>query len=134
MAKTEDGHTIVEGDAGAVPVQIAPGQAADSPSRPDKGAQLVWGGSGPSSPWGHLLSLIGAAGGSVQYTFFHSTVLAQLAKGKKPKPPPQKPSPEEKKQDPAHDQQHDQNTSYVVPAHAPEGNADDPLFDAGHEF
>ena len=97
MAKTEDGHTIVEGDATAVPVQIAPGEASDSPRRTDKGAQLVWGGSGPSSPWGHLQSLIDAAGGSVQYTLFHSTVLAQLAKGKKPKPPPQKPSTEEKK-------------------------------------
>ena len=133
MAKTEEGHTIVEGDASAVPVQIAPGEAADSPRRPDKGAQLVWGGSGPSSPWGNLLSLVGAAGGSVQYTLFHSTVLAQLAKGKKPNPP--KPASEEKKQDDdAHQAQHDQNTSYVAPAEAPAGNAGDPLFDAGHLF
>ena len=133
MAKTEEGHTIVEGDGSAVPVQIAPGEAADSPRRPDKGAQLVWGGSGPSSPWGNLLSLVGAAGGSVQYTLFHSTVLAQLAKGKKPNPP--KPASEEKKQDDdAHQAQHDQNTSYVAPAEAPAGNAGDPLFDAGHLF
>src|SRR5215470_10690096 len=134
MAKTEDGHTIVEGDGTAVPVQIAPG-GAGSPARPTKGTQLVWGGGDASSPWGHVQALIEAAGGSVQYTYFHSSVLAQLAKGKKPKPPPQKPSSKERKdQDDANQQQHDQNTSYEAPAHAADPGADQPLFGVGHDF
>src|SRR5215470_13321061 len=131
MAKTEDGHTIVEGDGTAVPVQLAPGGAADSPSRPAKGTQLVWGGADPSSPWGHLQSLIEAGGGSVQYTYFHSSVLAQLAKGKKPKPPLQKPSSEERKEQDDARQQHDRNTSYEAPAHSEDSS---PLFGVGHDF
>src|SRR5215470_5100108 len=131
MAKTEDGHTIVEGDGTAVPVQLAPGGAADSPSRPAKGTQLVWGGADPSSPWCHLQALIEAAGGSVQYTYFHSSVLAQLAKG--PKPPPQKPTSEQKKQeDDAQKDQHDKNTSFEAPAHSADSRSDQPLFGAGH--
>ena len=135
MAKTEDGRTIVEGDGTAVPVQLAPGAAADSPRRPAKGTQLVWGGGDPSSPWGHLQALIEAAGGPVQYTYFHSSVLAQLAKGKKPKPPPQKPSSEEKKQqDDSQADQHDKNTSFEAPAHSADSHSDQALFAVGHDF
>src|SRR6267143_2756324 len=132
MAKTEDGHEIVEGDATAVPVQLAPGDASDAPRRPTKGSQLVWGGNDPSSPWGHLRSLIEAGGGSVQYTYLHSTVLADLAKGKKPKPPAQPPqqTPEQRQQDDdAHKQQHERNTSFVYDA-----TADDAIPDDGHDF
>src|SRR5690348_1409454 len=132
MAKTEDGHTIVEGDGSTVPVRVAAGDASQAVRRPGKGAQLVWGGDGPSSPWGHLQSLIAASGGTVQYTLFHSSVLAQLAQGKKPKPPPQKPPSQEKKQDDdAHREQHDSNTSYETPAHVDEAQ---PLFGDGHDF
>src|SRR5215470_5224053 len=134
MAKTEDGHTIVEGDGTAVPVQIAPG-GAGSPARPTKGTQLVWGGGDASSPWGHVQALIEAAGGSVQYTYFHSSVLAQLAKGKKPKPPPQKPTSEQKKQeDDSQKDQHDKNTSFEAEAHPADLRSDQPLFSAGHDF
>src|SRR6266568_7050125 len=132
MAKTEDGHTIVEGDASAVPVRVAPGDASETPRRPTKGVQLVWGGNGPSSPWGHLQALIEGGGGSVQYTYLHSTVLADLAKGKKPKPPvqPQQPTPEQQKQDDdAERQQHEDNTSFIVDA-AP----DESMLGEGHEF
>src|SRR2546430_7724695 len=126
---------MVEGEGTAVPVQLAPGAAADSPRRPAKGTQLVWGGGDPSSPWGYLQALIEAAGGPVQYTYFHSSVLAQLAKGKKPKPPPQKPSSEEKKQqDDSQADQHDKNTSFEAPAHSADSHSDQALFAVGHDF
>src|SRR5712692_7998778 len=116
MADPDDGHKIVEGDASAVPVRVAPGDPSDAPRRPSKGTQLVWGGADPSSPWGHLQSLIEAGGGSVQYTLLHSSVLAQLAQGKKPKPPPK---------------QQQKNLSYEEGSHT--GDTHD-LFDGGHDF
>src|SRR5229473_7239335 len=131
MADPDDGHKIVEGDASAVPVRVAPGDPSDAPRRPSKGTQLVWGGADPSSPWGHLQSLIEAAGGSVQYTLLHSSVLAQLAKGKKPKPPANQ-DPKPKQQDePEDDKQHEKNLSYQEGAST--GGALD-IFDEGHEF
>ncbi len=131
MANQDDGHKIVEGDGTAVPVRIAPGEASDSPRRPAKGTQLVWGGGDPSSPWGHLQSLIEAAGGSVQYTLLHSSVLAQLAKGTKPKPPTNQ-DPKPKQQDgPEDDKQHEKNLSYQEGAST--GGALD-IFAEGHEF
>src|SRR3989442_12877096 len=132
MAKTEDGHDIVEGDATAVPVQLAPGDASDAPRRPNKGTQLVWGGNDPSSPWGHLQSLLERGGGAVQYTYLHAAVLAELAKGKKPKPPLQPPqqTPEQRHQDDdAHKQQHEHNTSSVYDA-----TPDDPIPDDRTDF
>ena len=65
----------VEGDYGTVKVQLAGGPAADKPARPTKGTQLVWGGTGPSTPWGHLAALIEKGGGSVNYTFIHASDL-----------------------------------------------------------
>jgi murein DD-endopeptidase MepM/ murein hydrolase activator NlpD len=131
MANPDDGHKIVEGDGSKVPVQIAPGDASDSPRRPAKGAQLVWGGSDPSSPWGHLLSLIEAGGGSVQYTLLHSSVLAQLAQGKKPKPPANQQPKEKQAEEPADEKQHEKNLSYQEGA--PTGGAHE-IFGDGHDF
>src|SRR6266852_790941 len=131
MANQDDGHKIVEGDGTAVPVRIAPGEASDSPRRPAKGTQLVWGGGDPSSPWGHLQSLIEAAGGSVQYTLLHSSVLAQLAKGTEPQPPTNQ-DPQPKQPDgPEDDTQHEKNLSYQEGAST--GGALD-IFAEGHEF
>jgi len=65
----------VEGDYGTVKVQIAGGPAGDSVRRPTKGTQVVWGGSGPGSPWAHLAALIEKSGGSVSYTFLHAADL-----------------------------------------------------------
>src|SRR5712692_3391129 len=131
MADPDDGHKIVEGDASAVPVRVAPGDPSDAPRRPSKGTQLVWGGADPSSPWGHLQSLIEAGGGSVQYTLLHSSVLAQLAQGKKPKPPPQQQQKKQQDQDPDHEKQHEKNLSYEEGSHT--GDTHD-LFDGGHDF
>jgi len=130
MADTDEGHKIVEGDATAVPVRLAAGEAADAPRRPAKGAQLVWGGSGASSPWGHLQSLIEEGGGAVHYTFFHSSVLAAQATGKKPTPPKNQ-DPKPKQQDADDDEkQHEKNLSYK------EGSATSALdlFAEGYEF
>src|SRR5437016_404194 len=67
----------VEGDYGTVKVQIAGGPAGDSVRRPTKGTQVVWGGSGPGSPWAHLVALIEKSGGSVTYTFLHAADLKE---------------------------------------------------------
>src|SRR5712671_6888908 len=131
MANPDDGHKIVEGDGSKVPVQIAPGDASDSPRRPAKGTQLVWGGSDASSPWGHLLSLIETGGGSVQYTLLHSSVLAQLALGKKPKPPANQQPKEKQKDEPADEKQHEKNLSYEEGATTGGGHE---IFDRGHDF
>src|SRR6267378_2712933 len=131
MANQDDRDKVLEGDGSAVPVRIAAGEASGSPRRPGKGTQLVWGGGDPSSPWGHLQSLSEAAGGSVQYTLVHSSVLAQLAKGKKPKPPANQ-DPKPKQQDePEDEKQHEKNLSYQEGAST--GGALD-IFDEGHEF
>src|SRR5690348_386888 len=82
----KDAKHIVEGDGSKVPVRLVPGpaQPTDAPARPDKGAQLVFGGAGPQSPWGQIAALIGA-GGSVPYTVVDASVLAKAQKlGKKP--------------------------------------------------
>jgi len=131
MANPDDGHEIVEGDGSKVPVRIAPGDASDSPRRPAKGTQLVWGGGDPSSPWGHLLSLIEKGGGSVQYTLLHSSVLAQLAQGKKPKPPANQQPKEKQAEEPADDKQHEKNLSYQEGAATGGGHE---IFDQGHDF
>ena len=65
----------VEGDYAVVKVQLAGGGKDDKPQRPTKGTQVVWGGTDPSSPWGHLAALIEKAGGSVNYTFVHAADL-----------------------------------------------------------
>ena len=131
MANPDDGHDVVEGDGSKVPVRIGPGAASDSPRRPAKGTQLVWGGDDPSSPWGHLLSLIEAGGGSVQYTLLHSSVLAQLAQGKKPKPPANQQPKQAPAAEPADDKQHEKNLSYQEGS-ATGGPHD--VFEQGHDF
>ena len=67
----------VEGDYGTVKVQLAGGNKEDKPKRPTKGTQVVWGGTDPSSPWGHLQALIEKAGGSVTYTYVHAADLKE---------------------------------------------------------
>ena len=67
----------VEGDYSVVKVQLAGGAAEEKPKRPTKGTQLVWGGTGASSPWGHLAALIEKAGGSVSYTYLHAADLKE---------------------------------------------------------
>src|SRR5258705_8470420 len=67
----------VEGDYGTVKVQLAGGPAGDSVQRPTKGTQVVWGGTGPGSPWAPLGSLIDKAGGSVSYTFLPASDLKE---------------------------------------------------------
>src|SRR5438105_4257573 len=67
----------VEGDYSTVKVQLAGGGKDEKPSRPTKGTQLVWGGTDPSSPWGHLQALIEKASGSVGYTFIHAADLKE---------------------------------------------------------
>src|SRR6267143_5435910 len=67
----------VEGDYGTVKVQLAGGPAADTVQRPTKGTQVVWGGTGPGSPWAHLAALIEKSGGSVTYTFLHAADLEE---------------------------------------------------------
>ena len=65
----------VEGDYSVVKVQLAGGGADEKPKRPTKGTQMVWGGTDPSSPWGHLAALIEKSGGGVNYTFVHAADL-----------------------------------------------------------
>lgn len=74
MGDTKSIAGEVEGDYGTVKVQVAsvPG---DDLKRPTKGTQVVWGGDAPTSPWGHVLSLIEKAGASVAYTFIHAADL-----------------------------------------------------------
>jgi murein DD-endopeptidase MepM/ murein hydrolase activator NlpD len=128
---TDDGHKIVEGDGTSVPVRLGAGDASDSPKRPVKGMQLVWGGSNPSSPWGHLQSLIEAGGGSVRYTLLHATVLASAAQGKQPTAPKnQDPKPKQQAGDADEEKQHEKNLSYKEGAAT--GSAD--LFGDGHDF
>lgn len=67
----------VEGDYSVVKVQLAGGGKDEKIARPTKGTQLVWGGTDPSSPWGHLQALIDKAGGSVTYTFVHAADLKE---------------------------------------------------------
>src|SRR3954470_2946133 len=72
MAEPKSIAGEVEGDYGTVKVQIAGAPPGDAVQRPTKGTQLVWGGAGPGSPWAHLVSLIEASGGAVNYTFLHA--------------------------------------------------------------
>src|SRR5438270_10058269 len=67
----------VEGDYSVVKVQLAGGNKEEKPKRPTKGTQVVWGGTDPSSPWGHLQALIEKAGGSVSYTYVHAADLKE---------------------------------------------------------
>jgi hypothetical protein len=67
----------VEGDYSVVKIQLAGGPKDGKPVRPTKGTQVVWGGTDPSSPWGHLAALIEKSGGSVNYTFVHAADLTE---------------------------------------------------------
>src|SRR5207237_10450216 len=69
-------NTAVEGDFSKVKVQVAPG-GTGKPERPTRSTQLVWGGSDPSSPWGHLLSLLEAGGGAAGYVYLHAAGLVK---------------------------------------------------------
>jgi hypothetical protein len=69
----------VEGDYSVVKVQLAGGPSGDKPERPTKGTQVVWGGTEPGTPWGHLAALIEKAGGSVNYTYVHASDLIEPA-------------------------------------------------------
>src|SRR5438552_10178782 len=69
-------NTAVEGDCSKIKVQLAPG-GTGKPERPTRSTQLVWGGSDPSSPWGHLLSLLEAGGGSASYVYLHAADLVK---------------------------------------------------------
>ena len=64
--------TIVEGDFSQVKIQLAGGGTGAEVDRPGPGTQLVWGGTGPSTPWGHLVALIEKAGGTVNLTQIHA--------------------------------------------------------------
>ena len=95
-------NKVVEGDFATVKVQLAPG-GTEAPERPTKSTQLVWGGDGPSSPWGLLRSLIEAGGGAVNYTYLHAGALLKArnagnAEGAKQQTEPPK---EEKKEEEA---------------------------------
>jgi hypothetical protein len=85
---------LVEGDAAKVPVRLQGGNTDGPPQRSAPGAQLVWGGTDPSSPWGHLAALIKEGGGSVTYTFLHAASLVNRREGRKDakddQPPPKK--------------------------------------------
>lgn len=95
---TPRAEAYAEGDYTKVPIQVGAASVDAGLSRPTKGTQVLWGGSAPASPWGHLLALIDKAGGEVNYTYLHGAVLAQSAvaihgaiKGTKPpekEPPP----------------------------------------------
>ena len=117
----------VEGDYGTVKVQIAGGPAADKVERPTKGTQVVWGGTGPGSPWAHLAALIEKSGGTVGYTFLHAADLKTAA------PPPPEDEAEE----------HPEEKPEEAPAEKAEGpvkhstggaEGHGPLFDLGVEF
>src|SRR5438105_15509911 len=75
MAETQTQFGEVEGDYGTVKVQLCGGGADATPKRPTKGSQVVWGGTDPSSPWGHLAALIEKAGGTVTYTYANASDL-----------------------------------------------------------
>src|SRR6266481_1367547 len=125
----KDAKHIVEGDGSKVPVRLVagPAQPTDAPARPDKGAQLVFGGAGPQSPWGQIIALIGA-GGSVPYTVVDASVLAKAQKlGKKPGSAEK--AKEEKKEKKEKEEEHKPPESPdIVAAHVPD------LFDDGEEF
>ena len=75
----EKASLLTEGDFAKVKVQLAAGQAGAQPKRPGPGTQLVWGGDGPSTPWGHLLALIEKSGGSVSFTQVHAAAFQEHA-------------------------------------------------------
>lgn len=77
MAESKSIAGEVEGDYGTVKVQLAGGPASEKVERPTKGTQVVWGGTGPGSPWAHLASLIEKSGGAVTYTFLHAADLKE---------------------------------------------------------
>jgi murein DD-endopeptidase MepM/ murein hydrolase activator NlpD len=77
MAEPKSIAGEVEGDYGTVKVQLSGGAPGEAVARPTKGTQVVWGGSGPGSPWAHLAGLIEKAGGSVTYTFLHAADLKE---------------------------------------------------------
>jgi murein DD-endopeptidase MepM/ murein hydrolase activator NlpD len=85
--------TVVEGDFAKIKVQIAPG-GTGKPERPTRSTQLVWGGGDASSPWGHLLSLLEAGGGSASYVYLHAATLVRKRFDDHAPPPP-----DEKKED-----------------------------------
>ena len=87
----------IEGDAAKVPVRLAGGKAEGALERPSPGTQLVWGGTDPSSPWGHLAALVREGGGKVVYTYLHAATL--LARRDRPKSGGQEEPAEEKKKD-----------------------------------
>jgi hypothetical protein len=102
MADPQEKRAVVEGDASKVPVQVAPGPAAPAaaPQRPTKGAQLVFGGKDPQSPWGQIAALMGE-GGKAPYTVVSSAVLAKARQqGKKPGSAAPKPKQEKSKDEP----------------------------------
>ena len=75
MAEPKSIAGEVEGDYGTVKVQLSGAAAGEAVARPTRGTQVVWGGSGPGSPWAHLAGLIEKSGGSVSYTFLHAADL-----------------------------------------------------------
>jgi len=58
MAEPKSIAGEVEGDYGTVKVQLSGAAAGEAVARPTRGTQVVWGGSGPGSPWAHLAGLI----------------------------------------------------------------------------
>ena len=74
---TPKSEAYAEGDYSKVPIQLGATSVDQGVSRPTKGTQLLWGGSAPASPWGHLLGLIEKSGAPIDYTFIHGSVLAQ---------------------------------------------------------
>jgi hypothetical protein len=89
----------IEGDYAQVKIQLTGGGTDEKVKRPTKGTQVVWGGDGPSSPWGHLAALIEKAGGIVAYTFVHASDFKELASHAKEEdaPPEEHPAEEEHK-------------------------------------
>lgn len=101
---------IVEGDFAKVKLELRAGPAEAKPKRPGPGSMLVWGGTGLSSPCGHLVDLIEKSGGQVSFTQVHAAAFEEHAPDL-PRPsgapgpapmaeePAQQPVEEEKKED-----------------------------------
>lgn len=100
---------IVEGDFAKVKLELRGGPAEAKVKRPGPGSMLLWGGTAPSSPWGHLIELIEKSGGQVSFTQVHAAAFEEHAH-ELPRPggapgaapmqdePTQAPPPEEKKE------------------------------------
>jgi hypothetical protein len=111
-------NKVIEGDFGTIKVQLAAG-GTGAPERITKSTQLIWGGEGPSAPWGLLKGLIEAGGGVVNYSYLHAAELlkarnAGSAAGARPQTQP-----------PADDKPEDE---------AKAGPGTGPLFEDGLDF